>query len=351
MKRTTIRDVAMRAGVSITTVSHALSGGGALKQETRERIRKLAEQMNYMPNWSGQNLKSVRTGVIGLYVKYIRGFYGQLADFIYGKCKELGYELDVIVAFDGKTLLSNLLSRKVDGAIILHDGFSRQDTEILMKAELPTVFLDREIVGPRVSSILFDSYQTGRLAAKYLYELGHRKTLLVEGKNTYDGIERSRGFGDYMEERGCRVTEDYRIYGGFDRNEAYHATRRFLEKGISLPTAVFAANDDSAIGCMLALKEAGLGVPDSVSVVGCDNIELGQWYLPSLTTVDIRVADQGKAAVAEVVSLIEGEHHGSITKTPGHLVERASCVSRPSHAVDRAGRGIVGMPNFSFHCE
>ena len=333
MKRITIKDVAKRAGVSITTVSHALSGGGAVKQETRDRIRELAEQMNYMPNWSGQNLKSVRTGVIGLYVEYIRGFYGQLADFMYGKCQELGYELDVIIASDGKAILSNLLSRRVDGAIILHDGFTWQNMEILMNAELPTVFLDREIAGSRVSSILFDSYQTGQIVARYLYGLGHREILFVEGKNTYDGIERSRGFWDYMGKQGIRAAEGYRLYGGFDREEAYHAMRQFLARDLPLPTAVFAANDDSAIGCMLALKEAGLGVPEQVSVVGCDNIELGQWYLPSLTTVDICIADQGKAAVVEVVSLIEGEHHGSIVKTPGHLVERASCISNMPIAI------------------
>ena len=102
--------------------------------------------------------------------------------------------------------------------------------------------------------------------------------------------------------------------------------RKFLAKGLPLPTAIFAANDDSAIGCMQALKEAGIGVPNPISVVGCDNIELGQWYMPSLTTVDIGLSSQGRAAVAEVVSLIEGEHYGSITKTPGHLVERASCI-------------------------
>lgn len=333
MKRITIKDVAREAGVSITTVSHALSGGGVVKQETRDRIRKLAKQMNYMPNWSGQNLKSVKTGVIGLYVEYIRGFYGQLADSMYEKCREAGYELDIVIAADGETILNNLLSQRVDGAIILHDGFSRENAEILMNAELPTVFLDREIAGPQVSSILFDSYQTGRIVAKYLYEMGHRELLFVEGKNTYDGIERSRGFWNYMKEQGIQQRADYRIYGGFDREEAHDATEQFLAKHLPLPTAVFAANDDSAIGCMLALMEAGLTVPDSISIVGCDNIELSQWYVPPLTTVDIGIPAQGVAAVTEIVSLIEGDHRGTIVKTPGRLIERASCIRNKHQAI------------------
>lgn len=333
MKRVTIKDVAREAGVSITTVSHALSGGGVVKQETRDRIRELAKQMNYMPNWSGQNLKAVKTGVIGLYVEYIRGFYGQLADSMYEKCREAGYELDIVIAADGETILSNLLSQRVDGAIILHDGFNRENAEILMNAELPTVFLDREIAGPQVSSILFDSYQTGQIVAKYLYELGHREILFVEGRDTYDGIERGRGFWDYMKEQGIRENADYRIYGGFDREEAHNATEQFLMKHLPLPTAVFAANDDSAIGCMLALMEAGLTVPDSVSIVGCDNIELSQWYVPPLTTVDIGIPAQGVAAVTEVVSLIEGDHRGTIVKTPGRLIERASCIRNKNQAI------------------
>lgn len=326
MKRITIKDVAREAGVSITTVSHALSGGGVVKQETRDRIRELAKQMNYMPNWSGQNLKSVKTGVIGLYVEYIRGFYGQLADSMYDKCREAGYELDIVIASEGEMILNNLLSRRVDGAIILHDGFSRENAEIIINAELPAVFLDREITGSRVSSILFDSYQTGQIVAKYLYEMGHREILFLEGRDSYDSTERGRGFWDYMNERGVREMDGYRIYGGFDRGVAHQATEQFLAGHLPLPTAVFAANDDSAIGCMLALMEAGLTVPDSISIVGCDNIELSQWYVPPLTTVDIGISALGANAVEEVVSLIEGEHLGTIVKIPGRLVERGSCI-------------------------
>ncbi len=326
VKRVTIRDVAREAGVSITTVSHALSGGGSVKQETRERIRALAKSMNYMPDWSGQNLKSTQTGVIGLYIPYIRGFYGLLADSMYVKCQEEGYELDVVIAEKGETILRNLLSHRVDGAIILNHGFSARNAEIVRNAEIPAVFLDRELVGPLVSNIRFDSYQTGRMAAEYLYELGHRRILLVEGSDTYDGNERRRGFLDYLEEKGILQGEDYQIPGGFDREIAHRSVERFLTKRLPMPTAVFAANDDSAIGCMIALMEAGYEVPDDVSIIGCDNIELSQWYVPPLTTIDTGVADMGRKAIEEVAALIREEHSGSTMTTEGRLVERASCV-------------------------
>lgn len=324
VKRTTIKDVAKKAGVSITTVSHALSGGGVVKEETRAMIRAIAREMNYVPSWNGKNLKSDETKIIGLYVQYIRGFYGQLADAMSEVCHSAGYELNVFIANDGRMVLDNLLSRRVDGAIILHDDLGSQEAEIIVGSELPLVFLDREITGLRASCVLFDSYQTGWMAGDYLYGLGHRSFLLVEGKKTYDGIERGRGFEDCLKMKGIGSNYIHRIYGGFDRAEAFHETEDFLTSGTQMPTAVFAANDDSAIGCIQALQGAGYSIPEDISVMGCDNIELGQWYVPSLTTIDIGITRQGKTAAEEVIALINRSIEGRVVKSNGCLVQRAS---------------------------
>lgn len=325
MKRTTIKDVAKEAGVSITTVSHALSGGGVVKQETRERIRELARQMNYMPNWSGRNLKAEETGVIGLYVPYIRGFYGHLADAMASVCRENGYEVNIMIAAEGSAVLDNLLSHRVDGAVILHHDFSDADAQVLRNSELPTVYLDRDMVGPNVSSVLFDSFETGYMAAEYLYGLGHRKMMLAEGQRTYDGIERSRGFRTFLEEKGIALAQEYVIYGGFDRYEAERSMSRFIGSGLPMPTAVFAANDDSAFGCIRALSAGGYNVPKDVSIIGCDNIEVSKWYVPALTTLDTGIYHQGVTAARELVKLLRGESTGSLTKLPSKLIERASC--------------------------
>lgn len=325
VKRTTIKDVAKKAGVSITTVSHALSGGGVVKEETRAKIRAIAREMNYVPSWNGKNLKSDETKIIGLYVQYIRGFYGQLADAISEVCHSAGYELNVFIANDGRMVLDNLLSRRVDGAIILHDDLGSQEAEILVESELPLVFLDREITGLRASCVLFDSFQTGWMAGDYLYGLGHRSFLLIEGKETYDGIERGRGFEDCLRMKGISSNNIHRVYGGFDRAEAFHGTEHFLTTGTRVPTAVFAANDDSAIGCIQALQGAGYSIPEDISVIGCDNIELGHWYIPSLTTIDTGIIRQGKIVAEEIVALINRNIKGRVVKSNSCLVRRASC--------------------------
>lgn len=325
MKKTTIKDVAKQAGVSITTVSHALSGRGALKKETRERVIEIAHQMQYMPDWNGRNLKSVKNGIVGLFTESIRGYYGLLADFMCDKCWTNGYELDIFVTNNEEMLLRNILSGRVDGAVILHDGFKKESMEALIKAELPTVFLDREVSGKSVSSVLFDSYQTGQMAAEYLYDLGHRRFMFVKGKNTYDGNERMRGFYDYMEKHGVTVEQDYWIRGEFDRRVAYESMKQFLQKNLPVPDAVFAANDDSAFGCITALTEAGYTVPDQVSVMGCDDIELSKWYTPALTTIHTSIERQGISAANQIVGLIEGRQQGQIEKIAGKLLVRASC--------------------------
>lgn len=327
MGRATIKDVAKQAGVSITTVSHALSGGGVVKQETRERVREIARQMNYMPNWNGKKLKSSETKIIGFFVKYIRGFYGKIADAMHETCKELGYELDIIIVDDGSTILNNLMSHRVDGAVILHDNFREKEAEVLVNSGLPAVFLDRELVAPRVSSVIFDSFATGYQAAQYLYGLGHRHMMLVDGKRTYDGLERSRGFLSYLAEKGIQFDPAYQIYGGFDRNEAFHAMEAFLASRLPMPTAVFAANDDSAFGCMTALANAGYSVPEDISIMGCDNIELSQWLVPSLTTMDTSISKQGRIVAEEIVALVKGTQSGHLSKTLGKLIERNSCIA------------------------
>ncbi len=325
MKRVTIKDVAREAGVSITTVSHALSGQGVLKQDTRDRVREIAKKMQYMPDWNGRNLKASETGTVGFFTLSIRGYYGILVDAMYEECRKNGYEMEVFITDNGDSLLRMLLSRRVDGAVILHSGFQGKQEKILQDSELPTVFLDREIQTKYVSSVVFDSYQTGRRAAEYLFSLGHRRLMLIKGEEIFDGIERQRGFEDYLREQGYSLEQEYLLNGRFDRWKAYGEMNRFLEKKRPLPDAIFAANDDSAFGCMKALMEAGYSVPEDVSVLGCDDIELSQWFVPALSTIYTHITDQGITAVKELIGLMQRDCSGKLHLIKGQLIERSSC--------------------------
>lgn len=328
MKKVTIKEVAKEAGVSITTVSHALSGGGALRQETRDRVMEIAKQMHYTPDWRGRNLKSMETKTIGFFTASIRGYYGILADAMYEKCRENGYEMDIFMADEGEALLHNLMGNRVDGAVILHNGFNEAAVETLQEAELPVVFLDREVKGKYMASVLLDSYGAGRMLTEYLFTKGHKRLMFLQGEETYDGKERFRGFCDALGEYKLPFEEKYCLYGGFNQEIAYQSMQQFLEKGEPLPEAIFAANDESAFGCIKALGEAGIKVPAQISVVGCDNIEISKWYMPPLTTVDTNITQQGICAANFLVSIIKQEETGRVEKIKGKMIERKSVRER-----------------------
>ena len=329
MKRVTIKDVAREAGVSITTVSHALSGQGVLKKETRDRVTEIAKRMQYIPDWRGQSLKSAETGMLGFFTSSIAGFYGVLVNAMYLECHAQGYEMEIFIIESGERMLRMLMGKRVDGAVILHSGMKEEQEKVLHEMGFPVVYLDREIKDQYASSVLFDSYQTGRMAAEYLYSLGHRRILTVRGVDwTYDGERRLAGFEDCMREKGCPIEADYVIKGLFDRWVTYRETKAFLQKGFPLPDAVFAANDDSAFGCIKALREAGHSVPEDISVLGCDDVELSQWFVPALTTIRTHITEQAGLAMKELTSLIRGEKEGEIQRIAGEMIERNSCRSR-----------------------
>lgn len=328
-QKVTIKDVAREAGVSISTVSNALNGINVLHPDTKRHILDVAEKMHYVPNLNGRNLKSQATNVIGLFITSIKGpYYGELADSIYQGCKKSGYELNIFIGEKTESVMANILGKRIDGAIILSEHVRDREVEVLLENEIPAVFIDREKQGPYISSVIFDSYHEGELAAKYLLELGHTTFGYIRGvANNFDSIERLKGFQDILKKAGFFLREDYILQGEFERDVAYQSVKEFLETGKELPEAIFAANDLSAIGVIEALMEEGIKVPEQVSVIGCDDIDTARLVKPSVSTIRTSFEKQGTLAVNYLVGLIKGEGSGKIEVLRGRVIPREStCV-------------------------
>lgn len=287
----------------------------------------VAKKMNYIPNLNGKNLKSRETKVLGLFITSMQGpYYGILTDSIYKECEKNGYELNVFITNNDRNALSNILGKRVDGAIISNEWITDQHIESFEQADTPIVFLDRERVSRSISSVVFNSYRGGQIVAKYLINQGHKRIAYIHGyPNLYDDIERFRGFSDTLREAGIAFDEDHRLHGYFEEAASYHAVISFLKSGKPIPDAVFAANDLSAIGCIKALKAEGFVVPDDVSVIGFDNIELSEVFTPSITTVNNPIARQGKLSVNRLLNIIQSEEDGRLDKLESNLVIRDSC--------------------------
>ena len=330
-KKITIKDVAREAGVSISTVSNALNGVNVLHPDTKERVLEVARRLNYTPNLNGRNLKAQATGVLGLFLGAIRGpYYGELSDSIYRACVEGGYELEIFLSSDPSHIVANILGHRVDGAIILNSAIGPQQEEILKNQGIPTVYIDRVLIGDKSSSVVFDSRNGGEQAAKFLLELGHKKFIYIEGEHdNYDSNERREGFLEVLKRAGITVEKDYILEGRFEREAAYKSVTDFLDSGKELPDAIFAANDLSAIGALEALRDGGVKVPEQVSVMGCDDIETTRLVSPSVTTIRTFFEKQGIIAVEQLIRMIGGEEGKFITLN-GRIIPRDSTTAKDS---------------------
>ncbi|MBQ7614265.1 MAG: LacI family DNA-binding transcriptional regulator [Butyrivibrio sp.] len=328
-KKITIKDVAREAGVSISTVSNALNGVNVLHPDTKERVLEVAKRLNYTPNLNGRNLKAGATGVLGLFLGAIRGpYYGELSDSIFRACVDGGYELEIFLSSDPSHIVANIMGHRVDGAIILNPAIGPKQEEILKNQGVPTVYIDRILIGEKSSSVVFDSRNGGEQAAKFLLELGHKKLMYIEGEHdNYDSKERREGFFEALKRAGIAVEKDYILEGKFERMAAYNSVTEFLDSGKELPDAVFAANDLSAIGALEAFRDGGVNVPGQVSVMGCDDIETTRLVSPSVTTIRTFFEKQGIIAVEQLIRMINGEE-GKLITLNGRIIPRDSTIAK-----------------------
>lgn len=329
-RKVTIKDIAKEAGVSISTVSNALNDVDVLQPKTKEHILEVARRLHYVPNLNGRHLKSQATKVIGLFLSAIKGpYYSVLANSIYECCFKNGYSLNIFVSNRSDKIMENILGGQMDGAIILNEFVKEYEESIILENEIPLVFIDRDLHAPHVSSVIFDSFHGGELAAEYLLELGNSSFAYMAGvPNNFDNLERKRGFETALKKAGYPLSEEYVLEGLFERESSFHAIKDFLESGKKLPEAIFAGNDESAIGTIQALLEEGIRVPEDVNVLGCDDIETTRLVKPSISTVRTSFEKQGTLAVERLVALIKGEEEGWTQELQGRVIPRESTCLR-----------------------
>ena len=329
MKKITIKDVAREAGVSIATVSNALNNSDVVLPKTREHVLAVAEKLHYIPNLNGKRLRCAQTRTIGLFVTSMTGdYYGNMADNIHYICQKSGYELHVFIVDSAESIIQKLMNHIVDGAIVFFGKLTSAEIRFMKNCGVPIVFMDQEESGETVSSVLYESYLAGRMAAEYLLGLGHTDLLHVFGlDNNYDSRRRYAGFCDALKEAGLPLRSENCLDGRLERAAAYREMRRYLSEGHALPHAIFAANDISAMGCMDALRQYNVRVPEDVSVIGCDDILLCGFVSPNLTTIRTHMRKLGTEAANEVLRLIS-QGGGRIIRIPGTIIVRQSCAIR-----------------------
>lgn len=306
MKKATIKDIANKAGVSPTTVSLVLNGRTtSVSERTVERIRSIAEEMNYHPNHIARSLVTKETKTIGLVIPNIGNpFFASLALALEGAIASEGYQLLLTNTNENykKDIehIKMLSARGIDGLLIAlspvpDEGAESQVKETINTLDIPVVAIDRWIEGLACNRASIDHSKGAYLAVKHLIDAGHERIATVTGPlSTYTGIKRLDGYKTALAEASLPYEEELVFTGDYT-----------FEKGCSLgpqvfaqsPTAVFAANDMMAIGLLRSAREQGIAVPDDLSVIGFDNLLMAALVETPLTTVNQPLETLGRRAV------------------------------------------------------
>ncbi|SHO44619.1 LacI family DNA-binding transcriptional regulator [Anaerocolumna xylanovorans] len=329
----TIKDVAKEAGVAISTVSNVLNNVDVVSEETRQRVLDAAEKLHYVPNMNAKFLKSNKKNTIGLFLTSIQGdFYKDLIQAVHLQCKLKGYQLNIYISNENTSeeIYSMIISSGVEGVIVFNEHLSQEYINRLAMAHVPIVFLDREYCTEQMSSVIIDSMEGATCAMEYLIKQGHRRIGYFHGVSNFDDESRYKAYENVLKKYNLPIEESIILRGYFEEALAYSEMRVFLLKGIKLPEAFFCSNDEMAWGCVRALAEAGIKVPDDISIVGFDDSTVAKYNTPAITTVHSPVAELGSYATTEIIRLIQSEEsvQGGVFRLSPALVIRDSCKLR-----------------------
>jgi LacI family transcriptional regulator len=344
-ERVTIRRLAEASGVSIGTVSRALNGYTDVRAETRERIMRLARELDYTPAAAARSLKTQRSHVIGVFLETGEGhpdlqhpFFHEVLVGLKNAIGSSGYDLLLFAAehpgngYGKHSYLKRCRHHNVEGVVLM--GIDPEDDEVrrLARSDLPTVGVDVALDGPATAFVISDNEDGASRAVRHFHSLGHRRIATITGLlETRPGAERLRGYRRALQSCGLAYRDEYVAYGDY-----YVESGRLAMEGLLAldepPTAVFAASDMMALGAIRAAGDAGLGVPVDVSVIGFDDMQLAGHMNPPLTTIRQDKAGLGAAAGSALVRMIDGEDEAVTRSTvlPVELVRRGS--TRPREA-------------------
>lgn len=320
---TTIADVARRAGVSTATVSRVLAGVGPARPETRDRVESAARELGFRPSDVARSLKRRSTLTIGLIVTDIENpYFPQLVKAVEDAAIAEGYAILLCSADEDPdreaSYLDVLVERRVDGIIVAASSLGANQGAWLAHPPLPVVLVNTSAPAVELPSIASDNRAGGRLAARHLLELGHRRFgYLMPPPRNLDAPERLAGVRAELVAAGIEV-EDGGSSGGDARDAGLavsdgaptviggEAAMTELLARTPQPTAIVAYNDLMAIGAMRAIRRCGLAVPGDISLVGFDDVAFAAYVDPALTTLRQQTAEMGRWAVATLTEQMAG---------------------------------------------
>ncbi len=325
----TIHDVAQDAGVSPTTVSRYLNHRIELPPATSARIDAAIARLDYRPNLLAKRLSTGKTEAVGLVTPEIREpFFAELASAFEDEADRHGYTVFISSTRSDRkreiASLERLHDRHIDGLVLMTNTPDDGTLASLIGKRRNVVILDEDIPGVNAPRLFVENREGAERATRHLIEAGHSRIAYLGGpQGLFSVVERHAGFQDAMAAAGLTVRPEYVSLGGFDPELARAATLKFLALP-EPPTAIFASSDYLAIGAVMGLRDAGVSVPDDVSLIGFDDMPFGTLLTPPLTAIRQPVEQIGRSGFQLLLQLLNGETPPPLTRLPVELIRRQS---------------------------
>ncbi len=316
----TIKDIAEKCGVSVTTVSRVLNDKPDVNDETRSKVLKVIEDSNYRPNGMARSLVINQTYSIGLIIPDINNpYFPEVARGVEDQAQNSSYSV-IFSSTDNKLereqeVIDLMLQKRVDGLIV---SLSLANKDILKRLEskkIPVVQLDRRIPDSIYPAVMIDNQRSAYNAVKFLIDEGYKRIAHITGNlQTVPGQDREDGYRKAILDNDLRLAEDMIIEGDFSKQAGYDAMNQMIERG-NLPEAIFAANDMMALGVLEACRQAEIRIPEDLVLMGHDNISISNLVYPALTTMAQPKYKLGREASKMLIDLINiKQKKGSLEK-------------------------------------
>ncbi len=331
-KRPTIKDVAAQAGVSRQTVSRVINDKGEISPATRERVLAAIKLLGYRPNAIARSMVAGRTCMLGCISPNLTDYtFACIIENAQAEARGQGFFIlsgSAPTEAEVEPLLEEMLNQRVDGLMVINphaDGRYRYFWPLVERG-MAVVYLNDTPYSEAISSVRCDDHEGGYQATRYLVRLGHTAIATILGPdNEQCTRDRLAGYGQAFVDGGIIPDPVLQASGDWSADSGYEATRQLLATGRPF-SAVFAQNDRMAVGCLRALREAGLRVPEDVSVIGFDDYPLSSYFDPPLTTLRQPLEETGRQAVRLLLKAIRNpDHPPEQVFIHARLVERASC--------------------------
>lgn len=324
----TIKDVARVAKVSVATVSRAINGHDNVAEAVRRRVLAVAHELRYSPHHAARSLSSRRTHTIGVVLPDLHGeFFSELVRGIDLVARDCGLHL-LVSSYHGhpeeQACALRAMRGRVDGLLVMSPHVGNIDFLSENLAALPAVLINSQPTESEHVAFGIDNYGGARTMVAHLLAAGHRRIAFIAGPpDNFDAFERLRGYRDAILEADP-TAEPWVLPGDFSESSGHQAGQMLLEAA-ERPDAVFAANDMMALGCLFALTQGGLRVPDDIALAGFDDIPIARYVAPSLTTMRVNMPELGAHAMRLLLALQNGEDVGDrLAPLVPELIERDS---------------------------